>query len=90
MYCEPDYVGEGLFAHWRASRDLSNGLILYPDGTGYNNVTEMKWDYSTISEDTYLLMTVSTTHTVYDYYVMNDSLTIFFSDGSKVYIRVDG
>ena len=90
MYREPDYVGEGLFAHWRASGDISNGFVLYPDGTGYMNQSEMKWECSVISENVYQLMTVSTVHTVYDYYVTNDLLTIFFNDGTREYIRVDG
>lgn len=73
---------EGLSGVWK-SRQMLVDLILYEDGTGMMGEHMLTWE---ADETTFYCYPVI--EKAYDYIVSGDTLTIFFSDGSRTYVKV--
>lgn len=75
-------IGTGLIGAWTSRTGLD--LIFYADGTGMVGNNYLTW----WSDDETMLYYYPVQAKSYDYTVSGDTLTVFFSDGSKIYTRV--
>lgn len=75
--------GNDLVGTWTSSEKWDSGFTLHPDGTGMKGSLPITW---WIDGDIFHYNTTET-HS-YDYTISGDTLTVFFSDGSRIYTRV--
>lgn len=75
-------TGDGLTGQWDI-RAIGGNLTLNDDGTGMVGNSFCIWQ----ADDTMLWEYIHQQCT-YDYYVSGDMLELFFSDGSKTFIKV--
>lgn len=75
-------TGEGLIGQWDIQA-IGVDLTLNPDGTGMVGNSSCIWQ-----TDGVILWEYIHQRCAYDYYVSGDMLELFFSDGSKTFIKV--